>query len=243
MGKLDGKVALVTGSSRSIGRAIAIALAKEGARLVLTARTLSGLEATAKIIRDGGSEAFVVVTDVRVESQIDALFERLIKHYGRLDILVNNAGIFGPGPVDEMSTELWDDIIATNLRGAFLCTRTAFRIMKEKGGGRIINIGSISASRVRSHNAPYNCAKFGLVGLTHTTALEGREHKINCSILHPGIVRRDNQPVGAPSQPEEPMMSTEEIAAAVVYMACQPPDVNVLEIVQMPTEQPYLGRG
>jgi NAD(P)-dependent dehydrogenase (short-subunit alcohol dehydrogenase family) len=243
MGQLDGRVALVTGSSRSIGRAIAIALAKEGARLVLAARTLSGLEAAAKIIRDGGSEALVVVTDVRVESQIDDLFKKLTEHYGRLDILVNNAGIFGPGPVEGLTTELWDDVIATNLRGAFLCTRAAFRIMKAQGGGRIINIGSISASRVRSHNAPYSCAKFGLVGLTHTTALEGREHNINCGILHPGLVRRDNQPVGAASRPEESMMSTEEIAAAAVYMACQPPHVNVLEIVQLPTEQPYLGRG
>ena len=108
-----------------------------------------------------------------------------MEHYHRLDILVNNAGAFSWGPFDQLPTETWDDVIAINLRGAFLCARAAFRIMKDQGGGRIINIGSISASRVHPRNAPYSCSKFALVGLTQTIALEGREHNINCGILHP----------------------------------------------------------
>ena len=241
MGQLDGKVALVTGSSRSIGQAIAIGLAKEGARLVLAARTLEGLNTTADKIREAGSEALVVPTDVRVEKQIEALFEKTMTHYGRLDILVNNAGIFGPAPFDEFPTETWDDVINTNLRGPFLCARAAFRIMKTLGGGRIINIGSISASRVRPANAPYSSAKFGLVGLTQTIALEGREYNINCGILHPGLVIRNDGP--PPKDIDIPVMTPEEIAAGAVYMACQPPHVNVLEMVQLPKDQPYLGRG
>lgn len=241
MGKLDGKVALVTGASRSIGKAIAIGLAGEGARLVLAARTLEALNDTAQKVTESGSGALAVPTDVREEKQIENLFTRLMKHYGRLDILVNNSGIFGPGAIDKLPTELWDDVIATNLRGAFLCTRAAFGIMKAQGGGRIINIGSISASRVRSNNAAYSSAKFGLVGLTQTTALEGREYNINCGILHPGLVQRDEQFPG-PDR-DAPKMTTEEIAAAAVYMACQPPHINVLELIQLPTRQPYLGRG
>ncbi len=241
MGQLDSKVALVTGSSRGIGKAIAIGLAKEGARLVLAARTLEGLKSTAAKVKEAGSEALVVPTDVRDETQIENLFQKTIEHYSRLDILVNNAGIFGPGPVDKLSTETWDDVIATNLRAPFLCARAAFRIMKAQGGGRIINIGSISASRVRPANAPYSSAKFGLVGLTQTIALEGREHNINCGILHPGLVRGDN--VLPVPDDDIMMMDPDEIAAAAIYMACQPPHVNVLELVQLPKDQPYLGRG
>ena len=245
MGQLDGKIALVTGASRSIGKAIAIGLAKEGAELVLAARTLEGLNATAEKVREAGSEALVVATDVKDEAQIEALFEKTMERYGRLDILVNNAGAFGGSPFDELTTESWDNIIDTNLRAPFLCARAAFRIMKKRGGGRIINIGSISASRVRAGTAPYNCAKFGLVGLTHTIALEGREHNINCGILQPGLVKRDEGPPSGPRLPsfDIPVMEPEEIAAAAVFMACQPPHVNVLEIVQLPKDQPYLGRG
>jgi NAD(P)-dependent dehydrogenase (short-subunit alcohol dehydrogenase family) len=243
MGQLDGKVALVTGSSRNIGKAIAIALAREGANLVLAARTVEGLDATAAAIAAGGAQAEVVPTDLRIDAQIDNLFEKTMARFGRLDIMVNNAGVFDGGPIDQIATETWDKVIGINLRAAFLCTRAAFRIMKAQGGGRIINIGSISASRVRQFNTPYSCAKFGLVGLTHATALEGREHNITCGILHPGNVRRDGQPPLGAGWGQEPKMSQEEIAAAAVYMACQPPDVNVLELVQLPKDQPYLGRG
>jgi NAD(P)-dependent dehydrogenase (short-subunit alcohol dehydrogenase family) len=243
MGKLDGKIALVTGSSRGIGRATAIGLAKEGARLVLAARALEGLKKTAADIAAAGSEAEVVQTDVRVEAQIDNLFRKTMERFGRLDILINNAGIFSGGPIENMATETWDDVIATNLRAAFLCTRAAFRIMKAQGGGRIINIGSISAQRVRINNAPYSSTKFALIGLTQTTALEGRSCNINCGILHPGLALPDEVRNRAGGQPGEASMTMEEIAAAAVYMACQPPHVNVLELIQLPKDQPYLGRG
>ena len=236
MGQLDGKVALVTGASRGIGQAIAIALAHQGANLVLAARNVKGLKQTEAAIVDCGAVAEVVPTDVTSEQQIETLFTRTMERFGRLDILVNNAGIFGSGPIDQLPTETWDTVIATNLRAPFLCTRAAFRIMKQQGGGRIINVGSISAQRVRSHNAPYSSAKFGLVGLTHTTALEGREYGITCGCLHPGIT-------GDPASSTIPMIPREEVAAAAVFMACQPPDVNVLEIIQLPRAQPYIGRG
>jgi NAD(P)-dependent dehydrogenase (short-subunit alcohol dehydrogenase family) len=252
VGKLENKVALVTGSAHTIGKAIAIALAQQGANLVLADRDVEAMKETEKTILDLGVQVEAVQTDVKEEKQIEALFARTMERFGRLDILVNDAGIFSGGPIDKLSTEDWDAVIATNLRAPFLCTRAAFRIMKEQGGGRIINIGSISAQRVRNFNAPYSSAKFGLVGLTQTTALEGREYGINCGILHPGNTMRDtpypppppgvSPPPGPPPQPE-PSMKPEEIAAAAVYMACLPPDVNVLEMIQMPREQKYLGRG
>jgi NAD(P)-dependent dehydrogenase (short-subunit alcohol dehydrogenase family) len=140
-----------------------------------------------------------------------------------------------------MTTKTWDWVIDIELRAPFICTREAFRIMRKQGGGRIINIGSISAQRVRPNTAPYNCAKFGLVGLTHTTALEGRPYGITCGCLHPGVT--GDLAKNAARKNPEPMMSYETTASAAVYMAIQPPDVNVLEIITLPREQPYLGRG
>ncbi len=243
MGQLQGKVAIVTGSSRSIGKAIAIAFAREGASLVLAARTQEGLEATARVIKSLGRDVEVVPTDVKVEADIENLFERTLARFGRLDILVNNSGLFHAAPLDKVPTQAWDDVIATNLRAPFLCTRAAFAIMKAQGGGRIINIGSISASRVRQFNVAYSSAKFGLIGLTQTTALEGREFNITCGILHPGNTERDNRPPEGTGWTAEPYMSQEEIAAAAVFMAAQPPHVNVLEIIQLHKDQLYIGRG
>jgi NAD(P)-dependent dehydrogenase (short-subunit alcohol dehydrogenase family) len=131
MGQLDGKVALVTGVSRSIGKAIAIGLAKGGVKLALATRTIEGLKATAEQVKEAGSEALVIPTDVRVEEEIENLFKKTLVYYGRLDILVNNAVIFGPSPIDKLLTKTWDDVITTNLCGSFLYARAAFRIMKE----------------------------------------------------------------------------------------------------------------
>jgi len=243
MGQLDGKIALVTGSSRSIGKAIAIAFAREGASLVLAARTEEGLNATARVIKSLGRDVEVVPTDVKVEADIEKLFNRTLARFGRLDVLVNNSGVFHAAPLDKVPTQAWDDVIATNLRAPFLCTRAAFAIMKAQGGGRIINIGSISASRVRALNVAYSSAKFGLVGLTQTTALEGREFNITCGILHPGNTERDNRPPEGTGWTAEPYLSQQEIAAAAVYMAAQPAHINVLEIIQLHKDQLYLGRG
>ena len=213
------------------------------------------MKVTEKTILDLGVKVEAVPTDVTQEKQIDNLFVKAMGRFGRLDVLVNNAGLFYSAPIDEVTTEGWDTLIATSLRGAFLCTRAAFRIMKKQGEGRIINIGSISAQRVRNNNAPYSVAKFGLTGLTQATALEGRKFGINCGILHPGNVRRDSMPrdgmppARAPNEPAreamtpEAMMTPDEIAEAAVYMACLPNHINVLEMVQLPREQTFLGRG
>jgi NAD(P)-dependent dehydrogenase (short-subunit alcohol dehydrogenase family) len=239
--QLDGKVAIITGASRGIGKAISIGLAQQGASLVLAARTIANLEITKAEVIKYGAPVEIVLTDVTLEEQIDNLFKKTIERFGRLDILINNAGLFDHQPIDQYSTEAWDRMIAVELRAPYICTRSAFRIMKNQGGGRIINIGSLSAQRVRTDNAPYNCAKYGLVGLTHSTALEGRQYGITCGVLHPGITG-DLVKNAAKAHPD-PMMSLETTAATAVFMACLPPDVNILEAIQMHINQPYLGRG
>jgi NAD(P)-dependent dehydrogenase (short-subunit alcohol dehydrogenase family) len=238
MKSLEGKVAIVTGASRGIGRAISIAFAEQGANLILAARTVPELKEVQTIVSKFGVKSEIVQTDVLSEEQIINMFKRTIEVFGRLDILVNNAGVFLNEPIDQMSTQTWDWVVDIELRAPFICTREAMRIMKPQGGGRIINIGSISAQRVRAFTAPYNAAKWGLVGLTHTTALEGREFGITCGILHPGITADR-------ATAEEPLktLSFEETAATAVFMAAQPPHSNVFEVIQIPIEQPYLGRG
>jgi NAD(P)-dependent dehydrogenase (short-subunit alcohol dehydrogenase family) len=243
LNRLSSKVALVTGASSGIGKGIACGLASAGAKVVLAARNLDRLQETASQIESGGGTALIVQTDVTIESQVSRLFQRTLQAFQRLDILVNNAGVVEGAPLEELSAETWDRVIATNLKGPFLCTREAMRIMKPQGGGRIINIGSISAQRPRANSAAYSASKFGIWGLTVTTALEGREHGISASCLHPGNVRVEIP--GSPdlSPPSEPAMEVAEIAESAVLMASLPAHINMLEAIVLPVKQPYLGRG
>lgn len=239
MRRLEGKIALITGANRGVGRGIAEAFAAEGAALILMARDAALLNETAEALRSSGVAVLAVPADVTDEGQVQDVFRQAMDRFGRLDILINNAGTFsGYGPIDEVSVDSWDRIVAVNLRGPFLCTREAFRIMKRQRGGRIINIGSIASQRVRPHSAAYSTTKHGLWGLTQVTALEGRDHGISCGVLNPGNVMVEKR-AGDP----EPMMSIGEIARAAVAMAELPPHVNMLEATVLHIEQPFLGRG
>lgn len=241
--KLSGKVALVTGGNRGIGKGIARGLAAEGAKLTITARAEAGLrQASAELTRQG-AEVLDLPADMTDERQVEHVFTEAIARYGRLDILVNNAGAFDGGPIDELSTEAWDHVLAVNLRAPFLCTRAAMRIMKRQGGGRIINIGSISAQRVRPGSAPYSASKHGLWGLTQVTALEGRDHGITCGCLHPGNILVERRQETGKVEDQEPMMTIDEIAQVAVLMASMPPHVNMLESIVLPAGQLYIGRG
>jgi NAD(P)-dependent dehydrogenase (short-subunit alcohol dehydrogenase family) len=239
MRRLEGKIALITGANRGIGRGIAEAFAAEGAAMTLMSRDAALLSETAESLKQGGANVLAVPADVTDEKQVQEVFRLAMDRFGRLDVLVNNAGTFaGYGPIDEVSVESWDQIIAVNLRGPFLCSREAFRIMKRQRGGRIINIGSIASQRVRPRSAAYSTTKHGLWGLTQVTALEGRDHGISCGVLNPGNVMVEKR-AGDP----EPMMSVEEIAMAAVAMAELPPHVSMLETTVLHIEQPFLGRG
>ena len=188
MGKLSGKIAMITGANRGIGKGIARGLAQEGANLVISARGAELLQQAADELAQEGTEVLAVPADVADEDQVKALFAQAVERFGQLDILFNNAGAFDGGPIEEVSLEAWNNVIGACLTGAFLCTREAFRIMRPRGEGRIVNIGSISAQRTRQNMAPYTAAKHGIWGLTQATALEGREHGVVVSCLHPGNV-------------------------------------------------------
>jgi NAD(P)-dependent dehydrogenase (short-subunit alcohol dehydrogenase family) len=249
LGKLTGKTAIITGGGSGIGKAIAQSFLKDGAKVIIAGRDGQKLTEAARDLAAEGATVVPIQTDVTDEAQVEALFTRAIQMFERIDILVNNAGVVDGGPLDEMSVDTWDKVIATNLRGPFLCTRSAVRIMKTQNGGRILNIGSISAQRPRLNSAPYATSKFGIWGLTLVTALEGREHGISACCLHPGNVRVETsvEEVGATcgisDYAAEPMMKPEEIAEVATLMASLPPHMNMLEAIVLPVQQSYLGRG
>ena len=243
MGKLSEKVAIVTGASRGIGRGIAAALAREGATLVLNSRGADRLEALAAELRAADSQVEALAGDVSQEDVVERLFARSLESFGRVDLLVNNAGAFDGGPLDAFDIAAWDSVLATNLRAPFLCTRAALAIMKRQRSGRIINIGSISASRVRPHSAAYSASKHGLWGLTQVAALEGREYGVTVCCLNPGNIAVERRQESTAIEDREPMISVADIAEVALLMATLPPNVEMLEATVLPHEQKYVGRG
>ena len=240
---LAGKVAIVTGASQGIGKAIARRFAEEGCRVAICARNAKQLDAAAEELKAAGADVLAVPADVTDEAAVAALFDAALSTFGSLDILVNNAGAFDGGRLDELTLQHWNRVIGACLTGAFLCSRAAFSPMKAQGGGRILNIGSISAQRPREGSAPYTAAKFGLWGLTQAIALDGRPFGIVCSCLHPGNVLVERRTQTGTASDAEPMMDPDTIAQAALAMVDLPPDVNFLEAIVLPRDQLYLGRG
>lgn len=243
MSMLSGQVAVVTGANQGIGKGIARVLAKAGCRLAICARNESKLIAAADELRGEGAEVLALPTDVSKEGDVVAFFTAIDRQYGQVDVLVNNAGAFDGGPLDELSLAAWENVIGACLTGSFLCSREAFKRMKLRRSGRILNIGSISAQRPRAGSVPYAAAKFGTWGLTQATALDGREFGITCCCLHPGNVFVERRADSGQKSDHEPMISVETIANAALAMLSVPPDVNFLEAIVMPRDQDYLGRG
>ncbi len=241
--QLSGKVAMITGAGSGIGKGIARAFAGEGAELVIASRNRERLEAARSELEAQGSRVLVVAADVTREEQVLRLFDETLAAFGRLDVLINNAGVFDGGPLETLTLEAWQKVLAVNLTGPFLCCREAMRVMKRQGGGRIINIGSISGQMPRMHSVPYTTTKHGVIGLTKAAALEGREFGVVVSCLHPGNVATERRSASKAEQDQEPMMTPDELAATVVTMAALPPHVNMLEAIVLPVTQRYLGRG
>jgi NAD(P)-dependent dehydrogenase (short-subunit alcohol dehydrogenase family) len=242
MGRLSGRVGVVTGASSGIGAAIAEQLAAEGMSVLLAARRKDRLDELAAKINGAGGVARAVQTDVTVEDDVICLFHAANNEFGRLDLLVNNAGFADPCPTDQLSLERWSRIVAANLTSAFLCSREALRMMKPQKRGRIINIASISAKMPRVDAIGYTSTKFALEGMTRQLALDGRPFGITASMIHPGSTATELTP-GMHERPASDTMKATEVASIAVLMACLPDTTNLLEATILPIEQPFLGRG
>jgi len=248
----SGRVAIVTGAGTGIGKAAALALLREGYRVVLAGRRRELLEKTASE-SDAGERALVVPTDIADPAAVRALFAKTREAFGRLDVLFNNAGMGAPAvPLEDLTYEKWKQVVDVNLTGMFLCTQEAFRIMKsqEPRGGRIINNGSISAHAPRPNSAPYTATKHAVTGLTRSTALDGRKHDIACSQIDVGNARTELAARMAKGVLQadgtvaiEPLMDVEHVGRVVAHLAGLPLDVNVLFMTIMATKMPFVGRG
>ncbi len=246
------RVAVVTGAGSGLGRCITRTLLTAGWRVAVAGRREAELAETITTAAAAGT-AMAVPTDVSVPESVAALFGAVERRWGRLDLLVNNAGVFGPGgAVDEISFAGWQQIVAVNLTGAFLCASHAVRIMKAQRprGGRIINNGSISAHSPRPRSAGYTATKHAITGLTKSLALDGREFDIACGQIDignaatemtSGLSRGALQADG--SVAPEPTFDPQHAADAVLFMADLPLDANVQFLTIAATKMPFIGRG
>lgn len=247
------KTAIITGAGTGIGKAVALALLKNGYQVVLAGRRQALLEQVVTDAGATGTHALVVPTDVSDPASVHTLFARTQEAFGRLDLLFNNAGVGAPGiSLEDLSYAQWKTVVDINLTGAFLCTQEAFKLMKsqEPRGGRIINNGSISAHTPRPNSAPYTATKHALTGLTKATALDGRKYDIACGQIDVGNAATELTARMAKGVPQadgqiavEPLMDVEHVANAVLYMAGLPLDANVLFMTVMATKMPLVGRG
>ncbi len=225
--RLEGKVAIVTGAGRGIGKAIALRFAAEGASLVLNSLSESATKVAEEIV-GSGCKAVAIQGDVSVSADVTKLIETAVATYGRIDVLVNNAGITRDGLLMRMSEEEWDAVIDTNLKSVYLCCRAALRpMLKSRGGGRIINISSVIGLSGNAGQANYAASKAGIIGFTKSLAKELASRQVTVNAIAPGFIVTDMTaemsqeakevlikriPLGSLGEPED-------VAAAALYLA------------------------
>jgi NAD(P)-dependent dehydrogenase (short-subunit alcohol dehydrogenase family) len=242
-------VSVITGGGGGIGRAAGIALAVAGHHVVFCGRTAESLQCSVDLA--GSGEALVL--DVTDEQAVETSFADVAQRCGRLDVLINSAGVFGAQkPVTETPLQEWAQTMTVNVTGSFLCARAAMRIMaaQKPRGGRIINIGSVSAQVPRPHAAPYTASKFAITGLTRALALEGRDRDIAvgqldvgnaATAMTEGFESGSLQADG--SVAPEPKMDVRHVGSTIAHIAALPTDVSVPFLTIMATRMPLLGRG
>lgn len=249
----SSKIAIITGAGTGVGKAAANALLKDGWKVALAGRRPEPLEQAIAEAGASSDQAIAIPTDVTDESAVKALFDKTSQQFGRIDMLFNNAGTGAPAiPLEELTIEQWRNVVDINLTGMFLCTKFAFLAMKSQSpmGGRIINNGSLSAAVPRPNTAPYTSTKHAVLGLTKSSALDGRKYDIAVGQIDIGNAATDMAMRMADGVPQangeimaEPLMDVNHVGAAVRDMANLPPESNVQYMTIMATKMPFVGRG
>jgi 3-oxoacyl-[acyl-carrier protein] reductase len=231
MKRHDGKVAVITGASSGIGKAIAVAFAAEGARVMIAARRHKLLDQLAARIEKAGGEAHATVADVDEEADVERLFAEAVRRWRRVDIAVNNAGIIGGGRIASTKTADFDAVIRTNLRGTFLCSRAAVQHMKKQNAGLIINMSSIAGVQGWAGTGAYSASKFGIMGLTKSLADEARAHGIRVTALCPGAVADELVDAPAADILASGKISPFDVAETCIFLATLSPNTVIPEII------------
>ncbi|MFA6715293.1 MAG: SDR family oxidoreductase [Victivallaceae bacterium] len=224
---MSHKIAVVTGAGKGIGKTLAIRLASLGFDVVVAARNKADISAVAKICESKGTKALPVVTDVTDEASVNQMFAVVMKEFGKVDLLINNAGMGIFKPLTETSLDEWNQVINTNLTGAFVCAREAFKIMKEHGGGTIVNIASVVGIKGYPEQGAYTASKHGMVGLTKVLAEEGRKFKIKAHVICPGGVATEMVKQSRPDLNPEEIIQPKDVADLLEYLVKLPPRVSV----------------
>jgi short-subunit dehydrogenase len=238
MSSLAGKVALVTGSGRGIGKAVALSLARSGCRLVVTARTAAQLEQVQQEIQAIGGDSKTVPADLTRDQDIERVVAEIRSVYGAVDFLVNNAGWGKRAPVARLKVEDLDQTLRVNLRAPMLLAKHLLPDMIEKGGGAVINIGSVSGKAGEANGAAYSASKFGLIDFTQSLYEEVREHGIKVAVILPGFV---DTPMIPPVKQldRSKMIQANDVAQSVLYVLNSPPTSCPVEITIRPQRTPY----
>ncbi len=234
LGALQGQVAIVTGAGRGIGHAVATALAREGATVVLAARTRQQLASIAAAIRESGGAALAIPTDVTQDAGVEAMVEQAIAELGRLDILVTAAGLASFGPVVGTKPDDWDEMLAVNLRAVMVTCRAVLPMMIRQRRGTIINIASVAAQRPIPGAAVYTATKAGVIGFSRVLAEELRAEGVRVGVLVPGAVDTPLWDTIPNSPDRSRMLRPEDVARAAVLMASLPPGASLEELTLLP---------
>jgi 3-oxoacyl-[acyl-carrier protein] reductase len=235
---LDGKVALVTGAGRGIGKAVSCSLAKAGCRVVLAARTREQIEAVQKEILSQGGDALAVPADLTVDEDIQRLVEESQVKWGAVDILINNAGWGKRAPVVSASLTDWDQTFRLNLRAPMVLAKALLPSMIVKREGAVINIGSVSGKTGEANGAAYSASKFGLIGFTQSLYEEVREHGIKVAVILPGFV---DTPLIPPNRQldRSRMIQADDIARTILFVLTSPATCCPVEITVRPQKTPF----
>jgi NADP-dependent 3-hydroxy acid dehydrogenase YdfG len=243
---LQGKVCVVTGASSGIGAATARKLAGAGAAVALTARREERLNELSQEIESGGGRALAIPADITKEDEARSVIERANSELGRLDVLINNAGVMLLGPIQGADTEEWRRMVDINLLGLFYCTHAALPVMRDQGGGHIVNISSVAGRTASLGVAAYNATKWGVVGFSEGLRQEALHVKVRVTVIEPGFVATELQdhstdPMAKAAIEDMRQKTTpleaEDIAESIYYAVSQPERVSVNEILVRPTEQ------
>ena len=231
---LRDQVAIITGAGSGIGRAVALSLAQAGARVVLAARTKQNLDVAANEVTKSGGSALVIPTDVGNESQVEALVAKTKSTFSHIDILVTSAGGAVFGPLIESRTEDWDTMININLRGTYLTCKHVVREMIPRGRGHILTVLSIASTHILPGSTGYTASKFGALGLTKVIAAEVRSLGIKVTAVIPGAVDTPLWDNSGSTLDRGKMLSSADVANAMLSVITQPPGIHTDEIVLMP---------